>query len=587
MAGSVSEVFTYDPLDATTQEIRLVRILPKSSSGWPTLIDFELFHAKQSDDIRYEALSYVWGSQNKPYKIRVNGKGLFVTQNLFAALLHLRSDTARTFWIDAVCINQNSTTERNHQVSIMRSIFSKADRTIVWLGDIGFTPIMEHPDLFSYISSGLGSPFVSPYTTIWSAQALLLERNIKTLLSCAWFKRIWVVQELACSETVVVQIADKQISWDHLVTFADQYLKAVKLDRGESMGDIGQRWRGGHDLSNIQILHETRRIYRSGDYSELLYLIFHLSQFEASDSLDRIYAIAGLAAHQDLTYASVPIDYGLSLKQIAANVARHHLTVRRVTATSEDFAMLAFRTHINSVLGGETSPSESLWEPYQREWRIYDPDVKYPVAGSNPSYILRGILVGDCLTAIGWVKLVFIPEAPVSIVLLSCGTEARLSEGPIDENSKLSYLIIDVIGTSDHFESSKPWLRGVLASTDNADACIRESWCYDLFEYYLTAWARPVGSQKVFWESMMASPWSITSPNGEEIITRSVRSLATEWHGHSKGRQYRPKGYQDQLLLLERQNILRAKMSRQESEREVVSLGDVTSFELAVRAKEG
>lgn len=38
-------------------------------------------------------------------------------------------------WIDAICINQATTLEKNHQVSMMGMIYSQAECVIVWLGN--------------------------------------------------------------------------------------------------------------------------------------------------------------------------------------------------------------------------------------------------------------------------------------------------------------------------------------------------------------------------------------------------------------------------------------------------------------------
>lgn len=38
------------------------------------------------------------------------------------------------FWIDQICIDQNSILENNLQVAMMAKIYSEADETIIWLG---------------------------------------------------------------------------------------------------------------------------------------------------------------------------------------------------------------------------------------------------------------------------------------------------------------------------------------------------------------------------------------------------------------------------------------------------------------------
>jgi hypothetical protein len=83
----------------------------------------------------YEALSYVWGDTKSSARILLNGVEFDVTENLGAALIHLRSATSeRTLWVDAICINQDNILERNEQVRQMGSIYEQATGVIVWLG---------------------------------------------------------------------------------------------------------------------------------------------------------------------------------------------------------------------------------------------------------------------------------------------------------------------------------------------------------------------------------------------------------------------------------------------------------------------
>jgi len=104
------------------------------------------FHYADLDDLHldYDALSYVW---NKPRfastdedmrkaKVWCQGHELRISQNLEQAIRHIRSSEELTFlWADALCINQDDTTERGHQVTLMASIYRRAQRTVVWLGD--------------------------------------------------------------------------------------------------------------------------------------------------------------------------------------------------------------------------------------------------------------------------------------------------------------------------------------------------------------------------------------------------------------------------------------------------------------------
>jgi Heterokaryon incompatibility protein (HET) len=84
----------------------------------------------------YEALSYTWGDPNCTRPINANGVEMQVTTNLFAALRALRqADADRVLWVDALCIDQKNTQERSDQVQRMRSIYQRAQQTVMWLGD--------------------------------------------------------------------------------------------------------------------------------------------------------------------------------------------------------------------------------------------------------------------------------------------------------------------------------------------------------------------------------------------------------------------------------------------------------------------
>jgi hypothetical protein len=47
----------------------------------------------------------------------------------------------RLLWLDAICIDQKSIVERNHQVSIMATVYSRARRVLVWLPSDEIWPI--------------------------------------------------------------------------------------------------------------------------------------------------------------------------------------------------------------------------------------------------------------------------------------------------------------------------------------------------------------------------------------------------------------------------------------------------------------
>jgi hypothetical protein len=110
----------------------------------------ELHPSKRSDPIRctlctyafdsnpppYTALSYTWGPKVKPKNIELNGVSFPVGYSLWSFLEEMRlQERFCVYWIDAICIDQESVLERNHQVQMMRHIYSNAQSVSIWLGD--------------------------------------------------------------------------------------------------------------------------------------------------------------------------------------------------------------------------------------------------------------------------------------------------------------------------------------------------------------------------------------------------------------------------------------------------------------------
>ncbi len=71
-----------------------------------------------------------------------------ITTNLYAALSRLRcTETVRTLWIDAICINQKDIAEKSFQIELMRDIYSSAEEVSMWLGEPNLTPDEEYPKI--------------------------------------------------------------------------------------------------------------------------------------------------------------------------------------------------------------------------------------------------------------------------------------------------------------------------------------------------------------------------------------------------------------------------------------------------------
>lgn len=118
---------------------RLFRIQNSQScpTGGSSKVEICLFEASFDDNTDYEAVSYAWVRDPASSTIRCNAKDLNVTPNIEAILrvLSAQKNSTGVFWIDSICINQASISEKNTQVPRMSSIYSEGRLVWVWLGE--------------------------------------------------------------------------------------------------------------------------------------------------------------------------------------------------------------------------------------------------------------------------------------------------------------------------------------------------------------------------------------------------------------------------------------------------------------------
>ncbi len=100
--------YRYEPLAAGSSSFRFAYLLPgRVDDGIRVRLETRVVESDQeSEEFQWEALSWLWGVYGDFRTILVNDREFQVTRNLFIALRHLRREnTARLFWIDALCIN--------------------------------------------------------------------------------------------------------------------------------------------------------------------------------------------------------------------------------------------------------------------------------------------------------------------------------------------------------------------------------------------------------------------------------------------------------------------------------------------------
>lgn len=128
-----AQLYDYQPLPSQSRCIRLLKLNTKNHNG-PLSATLEVVDLRNSP--HFSALSYVWGKySNLSPTISCQGCRIEITPSCHDALVALRGlADGVPIWVDAVCINQKDTSEKEAQIQLMEEVFSLAQAVYIWLG---------------------------------------------------------------------------------------------------------------------------------------------------------------------------------------------------------------------------------------------------------------------------------------------------------------------------------------------------------------------------------------------------------------------------------------------------------------------
>jgi hypothetical protein len=115
--------------------IRIIELLPGENGG--KIICNLTSERRQDIENTYDAISYAWEDPNDTVEIICCDRTLSITASLADALRTIRSKSPKTshrLWADAICINQRSNEEKNHQVKRIGEVYENAKQVLAWLG---------------------------------------------------------------------------------------------------------------------------------------------------------------------------------------------------------------------------------------------------------------------------------------------------------------------------------------------------------------------------------------------------------------------------------------------------------------------
>ncbi|KAH8883198.1 hypothetical protein GQ53DRAFT_847095 [Thozetella sp. PMI_491] len=210
---------------------------------------------------------------------------LQVTSNLSLALRYLRREkVARTFWIDALCINQEDEDEKIVQIQRMDWIYANAYSMVVWIG--GYHGL-EEPDrcagsqeadcehqrqiraAFHHIwaRSGWRNTFRWYLNRDEESEFRKARAGLCEIARRGWWERLWVIQEAALA-TAPIQIQCGSSTFDFKDFGSGHYSLMLKHNKDRELQDVFRP--SDHMLATIREFHYSRFQDRAGALAQTL-----------------------------------------------------------------------------------------------------------------------------------------------------------------------------------------------------------------------------------------------------------------------------------------------------------------------------
>lgn len=351
------ESYQYSALQRSPAHIRLLTVEPGEIDD---NVKCTMRHVPLENCPSYEAVSYTWGNSAEKRPIYIDDHKLEIMPSLASALRHLRYECGddrggRVLWADAVCINQEDLEERGNQVGMMREIYRRARRALVWLGTddepedkqlngrfvwdkekpgfiyppgseestwlaVNFAAQLAKCEMEGDNYSSLDHRIGFPEAMGWLALARFFHRG--------WFRRLWIVQEVAMASDVMGVIGGITFSWvafmqaaQHIRLHGPRYFNNNWIFTQMGATAVGRAniccgYAKSHDDDTDNSVFKPQ--------ATLLSLIYITRTQHCLDPRDRIYAVLGLAS--DVDHSSLVPDYTKSTEALYKELARHLVT---------------------------------------------------------------------------------------------------------------------------------------------------------------------------------------------------------------------------------------------------------------------
>ncbi|RGP65400.1 heterokaryon incompatibility [Fusarium sporotrichioides] len=417
----------------STNQIRLLQVNTDTSNpnaGFLKIVSLD-------DAPPFYAISHCWGTQAHNTVVRVSGQSLNITSDLAAGLKVLQElaindsnfdPPLKYVWIDSICVNQQSISDRSTQVALMRQIYSTSVTTLVWLGPERpwVTPAWrllnqiyhvfesDYPEA-RHENDMPSSTYSEPLHKLkglpmWDDESW---EHLRRVMHLDWFARIWVIQEVVLSPKDPVLICGSHLYPWHKFQWASSWLRRTGYMR---LSQIPEK------LLNVSIMGNIRLCRANWPLDALL--SFTMTKFHATDQRDKIFGLLGIAAEcQDPSRmpSALRPDYSADLTETYLKVARFLL---------ENGSSLAILTRAHGTDGCSmrkhrvhSLPELPSWTPDWSDFRVFNKGIR------------------TCLARVQFSD----PETPPSLGFANSFTSSSGLELKLHNSEDLSILRVSVV----------------------------------------------------------------------------------------------------------------------------------------------
>lgn len=310
----------YAAIDDKTFRVLVLSAGPSGSKLTARLETRSLFQTSG-----YTPISYVWGQEPAIHEMTVNAQPCKIQPNLFHALQRMRHPSKPIIlWIDSLCIDQSNKAERAAQVKNMWKIFSNAECLWIWLGedDLSSERAMELINKIT-VAQTIHHPMH------WDPADLLA---LKQLLHRTWFRRVWVVQEVALAKDGQIWCGGTQVDLRALKDAVRKVRASMRLNE-ERNAISGSLWSSQLTMTEYDnwpavkflgvvdklFLPQSDHLNRQRHMS-LEQIVTTCTFCDMTDKRDAIYALLNLAAepsNTDLSAIGAPEpNYDLTVVEV-------------------------------------------------------------------------------------------------------------------------------------------------------------------------------------------------------------------------------------------------------------------------------